>query len=225
MSQPDEAHQPPQPPQAPPLGPTRDKGRLEALSDGVFAVAITLLALDLGIPATSHSQQHLLDAIGDEWPAYLGYVVSFATIGALWLGHNAITDYLERANVTLLRLNLLVLLFVSFLPFPTRLLAEYVSKDTAERVAATVYGLSLLASSAVLSLFWRYARHAGLVRPGASDEEITVLTHRLSPSLIGYGVLIVIGLFVPVAAVIGYFLVALYLLIPFRSGRRKQLRR
>jgi uncharacterized membrane protein len=219
MSQPEEAPQPPPPSR------TRDKGRLEALSDGVFAVAITLLALDLTIPATLHSQRHLLDAIGDEWPGYLGYVVSFATIGALWLGHNAITDYLERADVTLLRLNLLVLLFVSFLPFPTRLLAEYVSKDMAERVAATVYGLSLLASSVVLSLLWRYALHARLVRPNASDEEITVLTNRLSPSLVGYGLLIVIGLFVPVAAVVGYFLVALYLLIPYRFGRRRRLRR
>jgi uncharacterized membrane protein len=193
---------------------TRSKGRLEALSDGVFAVAITLLALDLAIPATVHSQRHLLDAIGEDWPAYLGYVVSFATIGALWLGHNAITDYLDRADVTLLRLNLLVLLFVSFLPFPTRLLAEYVSKDTAERVAVTVYGLSLLASTAVLSLLWRYALHAHLVRPDASDEEVTVLTRRLTPSLAVYIVLILVGLFVPVAAVIGYFLIALYLLIP-----------
>jgi uncharacterized membrane protein len=218
MSQPDDATQPPRP------SPTRDKGRLEALSDGVFAVAITLLALDLAVPATLHSQRHLLDAIGEEWPAYLGYVVSFATIGALWLGHNAITDYLERADVTLLRLNLLVLLVVSFLPFPTRLLAEYVSKDVAERVAATVYGLSLLSASAVLSLLWRYARHAGLVRPDASDREITVLTKRLSPSLVGYGLLIVIGLFAPVAAVVGYFLVALYLLIPYRFPQRRRRR-
>jgi TMEM175 potassium channel family protein len=216
MTQPDAAPEPTG------RSPTRNKGRLEALSDGVFAVAITLLALDLAVPATLHSQQHLLDAIGDEWPAYLGYVVSFATIGAIWLGHNAITDYLERADVTLLRLNLLVLLFVSFLPFPTRLLAEYVSKDTAERVAATVYGLTLLASSGVLSLLWRYSLHAGLVRPDASDDEITVLTKRLSPSLVVYGLLIIIGFFVPVAAVIGYLLVALYLLIPVHPALRRR---
>lgn len=98
---------------------TRGKGRLEAFSDGVFAVAITLLALDLAVPASTQTQRHLLDAIGEQWPAYLGYVVSFATIGALWLGHNAITDYLERVDITFLRLNLLVLMCVSFLPFPT----------------------------------------------------------------------------------------------------------
>jgi uncharacterized membrane protein len=196
---------------------TRGKGRLEAFSDGVFAVAITLLALDLAVPASTQTQRHLLDAIGEQWPAYLGYVVSFATIGALWLGHNAITDYLDRVDITFLRLNLLVLMFVSFLPFPTRLVAEYVSRDTAERVAATTYGLTLLASTAVLSLLWRYALHAQLVRPDASDDEVKLLTKRLSPSLVAYGVLIVVGLFFPVAAVIGYFGIALYLLIPVHS--------
>jgi uncharacterized membrane protein len=200
---------------------TRAKGRLEALSDGVFAVAITLLALDLVIPASTHSQRHLLDAIGEQWPAYLGYVVSFATIGALWLGHNAITDYLDRVDVTFLRLNLLVLMFVSFLPFPTRLVAEYVSTDAAERVAATGYGLTLLASTGVLSLLWRYALHARLVRPDASDDEVKLLTKRLTPSLAAYGVLIVVGLFFPVAAVIGYFVIALYLLIPVHSPWRR----
>jgi uncharacterized membrane protein len=105
----------------------RRTARLEAFSDGVFAIAITLLVLDLAVPAAQHSARHLLQAIGDEWPGYLGYVVSFATVGALWLGHNAITDYLDRADTTLLRLNLLLLLFVSFLPFPTRMLSEYVT--------------------------------------------------------------------------------------------------
>ncbi len=102
-------------------------------------------------------------------------------MGAIWLGHNAITDYLDRADVTLLRLNLLLLLFVSFLPFPTRLLSEDVTTDRAEQVAVTFYGLTLLIAGALLSLFWRYALHARLVRPGAKDEEITLLTHRLTP--------------------------------------------
>ena len=93
----------------------RRTARLEAFSDGVFAIAITLLVLDLAVPFTRQSEYNLIDAIGDEWHGYLGYVVSFATIGALWLGHNAITDYLDRADTTLLRLNLLLLLLVSFL--------------------------------------------------------------------------------------------------------------
>jgi TMEM175 potassium channel family protein len=202
----------------------RRTARLEAFSDGVFAIAITLLVLDLAVPATQHSAQHLLNAIVDQWPGYLGYIVSFSTVGAIWLGHNAITDYLDRADVTLLRLNLLLLLFVSFLPFPTRLLSEYVTSDRAEQVAVTFYGLTLLIAGALLSLFWRYALRARLVRPDAKDEEITLLTHRLTPGLAGYGLLIIIGLFVPVVAVIGYFLIALFFLIPGRITRRRSPR-
>jgi len=198
----------------------RRTARLEAFSDGVFAIAITLLVLDLAVPVTKLSEQNLLDAIVDEWPGYLGYVVSFSTVGAVWLGHNAITDYLHRADVTLLRINLLLLFFVSFLPFPTRLLSEYVRTDQAERVAVTFYGLTLLITGALLYLLWRYALHAQLVRPDAGDEELTLLTHRLTPGLGAYGVLIVVGLFRPVAAVIGYFVIALFFLLPVRIRRR-----
>jgi uncharacterized membrane protein len=194
--------------------------RFEAFSDGVFAIAGTLLVLDLAVPLTHESQGHLLDAIGDLWPGYVGYLVSFATIGAIWLGHNAISDYLDHADVTLLRLNLLLLFFVSFLPFPTRLLTEYIRSGEAERVATTFYGLTLVAATGLLSLLWRYARHAGLVNPDVEDEELTLLTQRLSPSLATYGVLIVTGLFVPLAAVIGYAVVAGFLLLPVRLPRR-----
>jgi uncharacterized membrane protein len=86
----------------------------------VFAIALTLLVLDIKVPAQSGK---LLDAIAHSWPYYLAYVVSFSTIGAVWLGHNAITEYLDRADARFVRLNLLVLLLVSFLPLPTRLLA------------------------------------------------------------------------------------------------------
>lgn len=198
----------------------RRTARLEAFSDGVFAIAITLLVLDLAVPASQHSARHLLQAIGDEWPSYLGYVVSFATVGALWLGHNAITDYLDRADTTLLRLNLLLLLFVSFLPFPTRMLTEYVTTGEVERVAVTFYGLTLLIAGVLLSALWRYALHARLVRPDAGDEEITLLTQRLTPGLAGYVILIGVGLVSPIAAVIGYLVVALFFLIPVRRRRR-----
>ncbi len=207
-------------PPAPDRPGLRRTARLEAFSDGVFAIAITLLVLDLAVPVSRESSRHLLDAISDEWPGYLGYIVSFSTVGALWLGHNAITDYLDRADITLLRLNLLLLFFVSFLPFPTRLLSEYVTTDQAERVAVTFYGITLLIAGALLSLLWRYALHARLIRPDAKDEEISLLSHRLTPGLAGYGVLIIVGLFAPVASVIGYLLIALFFLIPLHIRRR-----
>ncbi|HEX3390599.1 MAG TPA: TMEM175 family protein [Streptosporangiaceae bacterium] len=193
-------------------------GRLDALSDGVFAIAITLLVLDIAVPA--HAGSDLLRAVGAQWPSYLAYAVSFSTIGALWLGHNAITEYLDRADSAFIRLNLLLLLLVAFLPFPTRLFADYIGDDRPERVAATIYGVSLLVASTLLWVLWRYAVHAHLVRPDAGDEEVELLTQRLTPGLGGYIVLIVVGLFVPIIAVIGYLAIALFYVIPFGRWTR-----
>lgn len=195
--------------------------RLEALSDGVFAIAITLLVLDIAVPVSAGG--HLLGAVGRLWPSYLAYAVSFSTIGASWLGHNAITDYLDRADAVFVRLNLLLLFLVAFLPFPTRLFADYIGKNGPERVAATFYGISLLLTSTLLWVLWRYAVHAGLVRPDAADEEVQLLTQRLTPGLGGYVILIVAGLFVPVVAVAGYLAIALFYVIPFRRPGRIHL--
>jgi uncharacterized membrane protein len=187
--------------------------RLEAFSDGVFAIAITLLVLDIAVPADSADD--LLTAVLEQWPSYLAYVISFATIGVAWLEHNAITDYMEYADSMVVRLNLLLLLLVSFLPFPTRLVAEYFGERDAERVAVTIYGANLLLIAVLLFLIWRYVVGVGHVRSDVSEEEISVLTRHLTPGFAGYIGVLVLGLFFPTLAVIGYLGVALYLLIPF----------
>jgi uncharacterized membrane protein len=210
----------------PPSGALRrplSTGRLVAFSDGVYAIAITLLVLDIVVPA--QADDHLLSSLASQWASYLAYVVSFATIGASWLGHNVITEYMDRANPTFIRLNLLLLLFVAFLPFPTRLFADFIGKNQPERVAATIYGIFLLLSSTLLWLLWRYAVRHNLVRADLADEEVQFLTQRLTPGLGGYVVLIVAGLFVPVVAVIGYLGIALFYIIPFRRFGRIRLYR
>jgi TMEM175 potassium channel family protein len=193
-------------------------GRLEAFSDGVFAIAITLLVLELAVPAGA--EDDLLDAFLDQWPSYLAYVVSFSTIGAIWLAHNGITDYLERTDSGFVRLNLLLLMVVSFLPFPTRLLGEHIGEDDPERVAVTIYGLTLLAASSLVSVLWRYAVNERLVRPDADDEDVQLLTKRLTPGLAAYAIIIVLGLFLPVVAVFAYLAVALFFIVPVRLIRQ-----
>ena len=117
------------------------KGRMEGFSDGVFGFAITLLVLDIAVHPPGSPLQQLLNA----WPAYLAYIISFLTIGGAWLVHTALTDRLARVDPLFLRLNLLVLLVVIFLPFPTRLIAEALNDSSGERVYVTLYGLTLLA--------------------------------------------------------------------------------
>jgi len=192
--------------------------RLEAFSDGVFAVAITLLALEISVPPGSDND--LLRAVLDQWPSYVAYLVSFSTIGVIWLGHAAITEYLERTDAILVRLNLLLLLFVAFIPYPTRLLAENSGHDRSARVAATLYGLTLTVCALMLSIMWRYAIRQRLLRPDAAEEDIRTMTQRTRPSLVGYVVQIAVGILVPPVAVVGYFAIAVYQLIPLGEPRR-----
>ncbi len=197
--------------------PGMSTGRLEAFSDGVFAIAITLLVLELGVSIGADGD--LLEAFLEEWPSYLAYVVSFATIGAAWMAHSVITEYVDRSDSAFARLNLLLLMLVSFLSFPTKLVGEYIRAEGSERVAVTLFGSNLLLIAAGLFILWRHAVKTSLVRPDAADDEVQILTDRLTPGLAGYLVLIALGLFLPLVAVFGYLAVALILILPFRFRR------
>jgi uncharacterized membrane protein len=193
---------------------------MEAFSDGVFAIAITLLVLEIGIP--SGSEDDLLSAVLAQWPSYLAYLVSFSTIGAVWLEHTVITEFLDHATSVFIRLNLLLLLVVSFLPFPTRLLGEYIGEYEPERVAVTIYGVNLFLASVLVSTLWRFAVRERLVRSDIADTDVRMITRRLTPGLAGYLVVIVVGLFLPVLAVLGYLIIAVYIIVPFGALRRRK---
>jgi uncharacterized membrane protein len=196
--------------------------RLAAFSDGVFAIAITVLVLEISVPVGS--EEHLLRAVLDQWPAYLAYIVSFATIGAIWVGHSGITEYLDHADPWFLRLNLLLLLVVAFLPFPTRLLGESVKHVNAGKVATVLYGLVLLLAVALLGVVWRYAVREHLVRTDVTYEKVADITRKVAPGLAGYVVMIVLGFFFPVPAVLGYFALAVFYLVPFGNLPFRNLR-
>src|SRR5262252_9750611 len=160
-------------------------GRLDAFSDAVFAIAITLLVLELGIEADA--APHLLESILHQRPSYLAYFTSFLTVGTIWLQHSAVTGSLRAGDVTLYRLNLVVLLLASFLPFPTKLLSEFLGNRGAERIAAVFYGLTLVALGLALRAFARYA--AGLRAHGEGEvTSDTVDSVLRTPSAFIYGV-------------------------------------
>ena len=143
--------------------------RLEAFSDGIFAIAITLLVLEISVPESDFDD--LWKGIADQWPSYLAYATSFITIGGLWLAHHGIFRRLASADGVVMRLNILLLMLVAFLPFPTKLIAEAIHLTTAERAAAIFYGLALLSIAVVTGVLWRYvARHRELLEPDVTDE-------------------------------------------------------
>jgi uncharacterized membrane protein len=190
------------------------RGRMEAFSDGVLAIAITLLVLDLMVRPPGTPLQQFLGA----WPSYLAYVISFLTIGGAWIAHNALTDDLERADTILLRINLLFLLLVAFLPFPTRLVAEGLYNDVAgERVATVVYGITLLAIRLLFDALDVYSRHAHLRRPGAEDADLVEEQRKYRYVIAGYLVTIAVSALLPLVAVVLYFLIAIALVVPFRT--------
>ena len=191
--------------------------RLEAFSDGVFAIAITILVLELAVPLRGEGSA--LTGVLDEWPSYLAYVISFASVGAFWLEHSTVTEHMARTDVTFTRLNLLLLMVVSFVPFPTKLIAEWLGDAGAERVAVTLYGMALLAASLMISVLWRYAARHDLIRGDLDDREVRGLTKRLDPSLALYVSFIVMGLLLPLVAIFGYLAIALWLVLPVRQSR------
>ncbi len=194
--------------------------RMEAFSDGVFAIATTLLVLEIDVP--SGADDDLLGALRDEWPSYLAYLVSFATIGAIWVAHTVVTEFLDHATPVLVRLNLLLLMLVSFLPIPTKLLGDYIGESEPERVATIIYGLNLLLVSALVSLLWRYAVRENLIKPDVADADRRMITRRLAPGLLGYLAMIVLAWFYPLLPVLGYLAIAVYILLPLGILRRRR---
>ena len=196
-------------------------GRLAAFSDGVFSIAATLLVLDIAVHPPGTPLEQVLHA----WPAYLAYAVSFLTIGAGWMAHTALTERLTRSDPVFLQINLLLLLVVAFLPFPTRLVADALHDVGAERVAVTVYGLTLLAIRLLGSALDAYARRERFYSPQGDGDEVQGPRRRLLPVVAGYVIAIIIGLFLPGAAVAVYFGIAVYLIVPFREVTRLLFRR
>ncbi len=201
----------------------KKKGRLEAFSDGVFAIAITLLVIEIAVP--QHAGGHLLSELFRERPVYLAYFISFMSIGLVWIEHNALTEALERVDAGFLRLNLLLLLLVAFLPFPTRVMSEYLSLvDTehgGERTAVAFYGIILFLMSLMLIVLGKYAEREGLFGDAAAEErqEDNRVKYQLAPSLIFYAVATIAGLIQPYVGVALYVVIGVYLLLPVRTVR------
>jgi len=136
-------------------------GRLHALVDGVFAIAMTLLVLDLPQPADS---QHLVHDLLHAWPSYVAYLVSFATVGILWIEHHGMMSAVRQVNRRFLERTLLFLLFISVIPWPTSIAARYAQHASQARGAAVLYATTMLLMGVSFSLGWRYlAEHPDLV--------------------------------------------------------------
>ena len=193
-------------------------GRTEAFSDGVFAIAITLLVLEIRVPESAFA--HLWSGIADQWPSYLAYVTSFLTIGGIWGVHHGIFRRLQYMNRRLMLANLLLLMAVAFLPFPTKLMAEAIHDTGAARAAAIFYGVALLVISVLVRLLWASAvRDRHVLRPELSEQEIKAIGVSTTPNIGFYVGVIVLAIFAPRIAVFGYLVIAVVALFRMRGDR------
>jgi uncharacterized membrane protein len=190
-----------------------DSRRAESFSDGVFAVAITVLVFNLLPIATATARSLDARALLSQWPAYLAYVVSFLTIGIMWLNHHWMLSAVTRVNRPVLVLNLLLLMGVVAIPFPTALVADHLNDGDAGKVATVTYGLVMIAISIPFALLWIYlAAHQRELRARRRVRTPRLSTLRFTAGNAGYLAGTIIALFAPVAALIIFGLLAVYYL-------------
>jgi uncharacterized membrane protein len=183
-------------------------GRLEAFSDGVFAIAATLLVLEFSV-GSGHDLGHQLLHI---WPAYLAYVTSFVTIGIIWINHHHTVSLMGRTDRTMLFLNNLLLLTIAFLPFPTKLVGDYLHR-TGEQAAALAYAGTLVLMAVLHQLWWQYARRGRrLIGDGVPEAALRAVDRAYAPGVPMYFITFVIAFFSPLAAVIVTFAIAAFYL-------------
>jgi uncharacterized membrane protein len=166
-----------------------DTARLEAFSDGVFAIAITLLVLEIRVPAAAEvaGAGGLWAALAHRWPSYVGYVLSFLVIGIMWANHHALFAYIRRVDRRFIFANLLLLMGVGFLPFPTAVLAEHLAEAVTRRSAAVFYGATLTGIAlAFNAVWWAGIRGRGLLGARLDEAGVQTITRRYALGPVSY---------------------------------------
>jgi TMEM175 potassium channel family protein len=185
--------------------PTR---RLEALADGVFAIAATLLILDVTV-----SRGPLSDELVRIWPSYAAYFFTFISIGIAWINHGTILSLVERTDRTFLVLNLILLAFVGFIPFPTRLLAIHLF-DADAQAAVLAYGITLFAASLFFNAIWFYGvLGRGLLAHDADAHVVEGLSRSYRPGPLLFAAAAIVAVFQPLISAAMFGGITLFYLV------------
>src|SRR5215471_19607886 len=194
-----------------------ETSRIEAFSDGVFAIAITLLVLEIKIPTPAKGP--LSVALLQQWPSYLAFIMSFAFIGIMWINHHRLFTHIRRSNDVLLILNLLLLLGVTAVPFPTAVLAAYLG-DHDQKVAAALYNGTYFVIAVFFNMLWRYSASRQLLDKNALLLSQNI-TRQYSFGPVMYLVCLAVGWFsVPASLTINAGLAIFFALSPDLFKRR-----
>ncbi|MFC9296558.1 TMEM175 family protein [Streptomyces sp. NPDC057011] len=187
-----------------------ETGRVEAFSDGVFAVIITILVLELKVPEETGSD--FWHGVREQWPHYAAYVVSFLIIGVMWVNHHTIFSNIKRVDRPLLFLNLLVLMVVSVVPYTTNVLAEHlVEEGGSANAAAVLYSAVTVAYALAFLAFWWYVTRLGHLFHEQVDKEGARATRvRFGLGAIAYPLTVGLAFYSATLTLVAHFLIALY---------------
>ncbi|MBN9388267.1 MAG: DUF1211 domain-containing protein [Chloroflexi bacterium] len=202
----------------------KETSRLEAFSDGVIAIAITLLALEIKVPGEQPEGKSLWIALFDQWPTYLALVTTFVMILIMWINHHRMFSHIHRIDTVLMLLNGGILLGITILPFTTELVGEYLLKpDGQKQVAAIVYNGVFIFTAIFFNLAWRYASQKDrLLNPQADRDAVRGLTRQYMFGIPGYFITLLIALVnFPLSLVLTIF-IAIFFAFPNKlfSGAR-----
>jgi TMEM175 potassium channel family protein len=181
--------------------------RVEAFSDGVFAIAVTLLILSVGIDSAPHGD--LGTYLVDLWPAYLAYAVSFLTVGIMWVNHHLLFDNFATVDRPMLLLNILLLMLIAFVPFPTRIAAEFARSEVDRRNAALLYGITMTATAILFFALWMYGSRR-LLRADADPVVVSGITRSYLPGAPLYATATLLAFVSSIASLIMFAAIALF---------------
>ena len=188
--------------------------RLEAMSDAVIAIAITLLVLEIHVPEETGNAE-LARALIDQWPSYFGFALSFLTIGIVWANHHHMFRDIARVDHVLVVLNLLLMMGISFIPFTTAVLAGHLEAEDGRLVATILYGSSFLFTAVLLNVIWHYASwKRRLIAPDVSERHIHGRSVRYVAGPLFYGLTLPLAMISPLISLTVYVVVAAIYLIP-----------
>lgn len=194
--------------------------RIEAFSDAIMAIAITLLILEVHV--TPEHGESLADALARQWATIIAFIAAFGQIGVIWVNHHALFRVVRRVDQATLLLNLFLLLGVTFMPLPFRLVTSYLMEADAERArtAALLYGVTLAAHALAFNLLWRHVRKAGLLDDAVPSKFKRDVTTRYLIGLCAYSSTSLIAFWSPIASVL--VTVALGLVFAFGPSPRSE---
>jgi uncharacterized membrane protein len=196
----------------------RETVRLVAFSDGVFAITVTLLVLEIRPPPDDGD---LLDGLLTLWPSYLAYAVTFMFIGQVWVNHHVMFDHIQAADRVILFLNTMLLMVVAFLPFATSVLAEALRSSHGQQTAAVFYGIAFVATALTFNAIWQYACRRRLVSETIHPTVATAIARRFQLALAWLAIGTLVGALLPGlgVAAIAAFNAFYWLPIPGESPR------